>query len=464
MVRETRAALRSHRRVCIVSPTGSGKTGVAGHISARIAEELAGRQKGIALYLVHRKELLKQTVDTLEQFGLGDMTGVIASGQPGSPWAPLQVASIPTLYRRVDQVKQWLNPAVIYIDEAHHVAAATWERIIQTWPNAFQIGMTATPCRLDGKGLGNYFDKLILGPQLSELVPEYLAPTRTLSIDPKYDLKELARRRFSLKAAGELQTGPVIADAVYNWTKHAADRQSIFFCVNTDHSRRTAERLQAQGYRVEHVDYKTPTRQRERIIEEYERGAIQCMTNVELFTEGIDAPATSCIVHARPTNSFNFWRQANGRGMRRKEDGGDNVVLDLVGNVHRHGLPEADVEWELEHGVGDEQRKSLKSKVRVCEACNYAYPITDIRCPLCGIAPVKSEVQEIELELQEVTGGLVAGGPIKPTKRQLSARIEATRGDIQELQALAKEYGYGRGWAYKMKKLYGYGFSKRARG
>ena len=454
IVSSTQAALRKHRAVCMVCPTGSGKTVIAGAISVRLAKELRNRKGGIALYLVHRKELIRQTVNTLTQAGLGDQVGVIAAGYPGAPWAPLQVASIQTLHRRVEKVKQWLDPAVLFVDEAHHAAAATWARLIDAFPGAYRIGMTATPARLDGRGLGLYFDHLVQGPQISDLLPEYLAPSRTLSIDPKYDLKALARRRFSQKAAGEVQTGPVIADMVWNWRQHGADRKTLFFCVDRRHSQRTAERLQAEGFRAEHVDFKTPWKQREHVLREYERGTIQCLTNVELFTEGTDAPATSCVVHGRPTNSFTLWRQINGRGMRRKPEGGDNLVIDCVGNV-RHGLPDADVEWELEFGVGDDQRKALKADVRVCEACNYAYEIKFDSCPLCGVAPPKKDVQEFKLELTEVTEPTK---PTKPTKRQLNERILATGGDKGKLDELRKEYGYHPQWSRRMANLYGFGW------
>ena len=190
VLEQTQRALRSHKRLCLVLPTGSGKTCVSGAISQRLASELRGREGGVALYLVHRHELIRQTANTLDAVGLKGQYGVIAAGWPSAPWAPMQIASIPTLRRRLDKIKQWLDPAVLFIDEAHHARAETWERVIQTFPNAFIIGLTATPCRLDGKGLASIFDKLILGPQISELIPEYLAPVRTFRIPPKYEIRK----------------------------------------------------------------------------------------------------------------------------------------------------------------------------------------------------------------------------------------------------------------------------------
>ena len=456
VIHRVQADLRKYPRLCIVMPTGSGKTLVSGHISLRVARELAGRQGGIALYLVHRKELIRQTVGTLKYLGLGDQVGVIAAGQPGTPWAPLQIASIPTITRRLDKVTKWLNPKVIFVDEAHHVAAATWERVIRAFPNAFLIGMTATPVRLDGKGLGNYFDHLVLGPQISDLIPEYLAPVETFSIKPEYDLRNLRTQ----KALGEAQTGPIIANLVSAWERYCRDRRSLFFCVNIDHSKRTVARLVKRGVKAVHIDYKTSNR--ERILDRYEAGDIQVLSNVELFTEGTDAPATACIVHGRPTNSFALYRQMNGRGFRRKQDGGNLIVLDCAGNF-MHGGPAADVDWELEFGVGEEQKKALKSSVRVCDACNYVYSVKEDRCPLCGVRPLTREVQEFDLELQKVDSysGSNGSAPPKPNKRELSRLIEETGGDAKKLHALARRFGYKAGWAKRMADLYGFAWPRK---
>ena len=177
VVRAARAALRHHKSIGIVSPTGSGKTRIAGEIIQQIYRQLGDKRGGVGLFLVHRKELITQTQNTLDRLGLGDAYGVIQSGRAGTPWAPLQIGSIPTMVRRLHQM-EWLEPRVIFIDEGHHATAATWEKVIARWPKAYKIFLTATPARLDDKGLGNLIDHLVIGPQIRELVPECSSPRR----------------------------------------------------------------------------------------------------------------------------------------------------------------------------------------------------------------------------------------------------------------------------------------------
>lgn len=450
--RESQRALRSYRRIVVIVPTGGGKTAISGAISLQLARELAGREGGIALYLVHRKELIRQTARTLDRVGLAGEYGILARDYPRTPWAPMQIGSIPYLRDKLDAIAEWLNPAVIFLDEAHHAAAESWAKVLATWPNAFLIGLTATPARLDGKGLKKFFDHLVLGPQISDLIPEYLCPVRMFQIPPSVDLKDLRKggRDFTKASLAAVKTGPVIADAVKAWQRHAPDRRTIFFAVDIEHSKSIQQRLAAAGVSAAHVDFKTPNR--ERILDQYQDGAIQCLTNVELFTEGMDAPATNCVVHARPTASFTLWRQMNGRGFRVKPDGGDLIVVDAANNSRLHGDPDADVTWELEHGVLPEERKKLATTSRRCDNCDYVYPRTNAFCPLCGVAPYRDEVEEVDVELEESKGG--GTDPIKPTRRELSARILATGGDMDLLRELGKEYGYHAMWADRIKQVY----------
>ena len=455
LIDDTKTALRSHRRVCLVSPTGSGKTVVAGLMAVRIARQLADAGAGSILFLVHRKELLKQTIRTMEKFGLGDSLGIIAAGWPGTPWAPIQIASVQTFVRRMDGL-EWVKPKVLYVDEAHHIAANQWKRITAAYPKAYLIGMTATPTRLDEIGLGNFFDTLVQGPQMSELIPDYLCDIATYSVPPGFELS--TKRDYTQQRLGEAQTGPIIAEAVSNWMRWANNRKTIFFCVDVKHSKRTVDKLRDHGVMAEHVDFKTPAKKRESVFRCFAEGDIQVMSNVELFTEGVDAPACNCVVLARPTTSLTLYKQMVGRVSRLKPDGGNGMVLDLANNVMLHGSPTADIQWELEFGVGKSQRKAIASKCRLCESCHYVYDKTEPACPLCGVKPLTRQVAEVNIELVPLDAKTM---PAKPTKRQLSQRILQTGGDIRKLHSLAKEYGYSSGWAYKMKQMYGYGWGSK---
>ena len=142
------------RRILIQLETGGGKTVIAGFLTQSVVAKKMDSRGCICLYLVHRKELINQVVNTLDEVGLGDMVGVIQSGHAVDKTARLQVASVQTLARRIDEYREWLNPHVIFIDEAHHIRANTWESILNGYDKSYLIGLTATPARLDGKGAG----------------------------------------------------------------------------------------------------------------------------------------------------------------------------------------------------------------------------------------------------------------------------------------------------------------------
>ena len=453
--KEARASLRRYRSIGIVMPTGSGKTAVSAKMALDVHKQVGGRN-GSALYLVHRKELLDQTANTMDVIGLGDSYGFIAAGRPAKPWAPIQIGSIPTFVSRMDRELDWLDPTVIFVDEGHHATAYTWAKIIKNYPKAFVIFLTATPMRNDDSGLGDIIDHLVLGPQIKELVPEYLSATQTFAVPPSWDATS-----SSLKAQAEQQTSAVIAASVDNWQRISPNGLTIFFAVNVDHSQLIVEQLKSRGISAAHVDYKTPPAERESIFKGMKEGRIQCVSNVKLFTEGTDWPECDTVVLARNTGSLVDYRQMNGRQMRRKHDGRAGKVIDLAGNVYIHGMPDDDIEWELDYGTDLKTKKNKASPDQVCEMCSYIYPKVEPSCPLCGTAPIKPTIMEVDQEVSEVKGVNGTGGKrSKPTKRQLSDEIVATGGDLDELKKLRARYGYNARWPKRMKEIYKFAWAK----
>ena len=445
IVRRVREELPSNPATCIVCPTGAGKTAISGEISLQIARQLGDREGGVALYLVHRRELLYQTAETLDEFGLSGSYGFIASDLPVTPWAPIQIISIPTLVRRLDRI-DWLNPKVIFVDEAHHAAADTWARIINRFPNCFVIGLTATPQRKDGRGLKGIFNSLILGPQISDLQPEFLAPVDAFSVEPNFDIE-----KTTLADQASMQTGPVIAKVIENWERLAADRKTLFFAYDIDHSVNLTFRLQQLGYTAAHVDYKTDDAERRRIFREMRAGHIQCVSNSQIFTEGTDWPECECVVLARNTGSFPLFRQMNGRVMRLKKDGNRGMVIDTAGNCHLHGDPSADVEWDLQHGTTKKQRKAIAAATRECEGCGFFYERKMTSCPLCGWFPTAPQPIEVNHDVVKFNG---KARPVKQSKSVLNAEIVATGGDMEKLKELRRKYGYHGGWPAKMADIF----------
>ena len=267
-----------------VLATGAGKTIVAAEI-ARLAADKGSR----TMFLVHRRELVKQAVATLSEACPGMNIGVEAAGWPAMPWAMLQVGMVQSIARRSYSV----DPALVIIDEAHHARAKTWEKVLATWPNAKLIGLTATPQRLDGKGLGEHFAEMVLGPSIPDLVSmgqEGLAPCRTLTLPSHFQREKMRQDRngeLRRQDVDEQVTDAVIADAVNAYTTYALGKRAIFFGVHTGHSKRVCDGLRERGVRAEHVDGTDPTARRDRIMNELRTGGLDVVGNCDLISEGV---------------------------------------------------------------------------------------------------------------------------------------------------------------------------------
>ena len=265
--------------------TGAGKTVVAAEIA-----RLAGLKGSRTLFLVHRRELVRQAVDTLYEACPGEQVGVIAAGWPELPWAPLQVGMVQSIAKR-ERIPDF---DLIIVDEAHHARAKTWATVLARWPKARLIGLTATPQRLDGKGLGEHFAEMVLGPTIPELVAMgSLAPCLTLRVPSSLHLEGLKRDRngeYMAKDIGGRVTAVVVGDAVDAYRRYANGRRAIFFGIHRDHSRQVCEGLRGLGIRAEHVDGTDAPARRDRVMNGLKTGGLDVVGNCDLISEGFDAP------------------------------------------------------------------------------------------------------------------------------------------------------------------------------
>lgn len=443
------AALRSKSVVYVVS-TGAGKTVVASEI-ARLASQRGSR----TLFLVHRRELVRQALKTIQEACPGLSIGVEARGWPNKdPWAMMQVGMVQTLARRPRG--GFKPPTIVIIDEAHHARAGTWEKVLSWWPDAYRIGLTATPQRLDGKGLGSHFVEMVKGPSMKELIAgKYLSPTRTLRIPSGLvmeGVRKTSKGEYRADDISERLTPGVIASAADAYIRYAAGKKAIFFGIHTDHSKRVVAGLRARGVRAEHVDANdTPTR-RDRVMTEFRTGGIDVIGNCSLIDEGFDAPACEVVMDGAPTMSVTRYLQRVGRPMRYLLD---KIALhvDLVGNSYEHGLPDEDRDWSLDDG---ELRtdKGRNGKLRVCEECQTMF--YGAKCPHCQIATPLPEVEEVETELVEAVEG--------PRIQRRRGRSELWRilGSIKrrsdrrlQLERIAYERGYKPGWVIHILRAWG---------
>jgi len=433
-VAETLAARdRGVKRLLLVAPTGAGKTEIA---SALLAATLPAP----GLFLVHRLELVEQAAARFTNHGI--RAGIIQGDTPVTPDAPVQVASVQSLVRRVRP------PAEIVItDEAHHAVAGTFADVIEAYPEAFHVGVTATPYRLDGRGLGTLFEEIVVAAYPHELVElGYLVKPRIYTAPPP-DLSGI-RKVAGDYAQGQLseRMTSLVGNVVETWKKLGQGRKTVAFAVDIAHSRALAERFLEAGIPAEHFDGGDDRSSRRAVLDRFRSGETTVLSNCSLISEGFDLPEIGVVQMARPTASRALYKQQIGRAMRPAEGKADCILLDNAGNFGRFGDP-LDVE---EYSLTDEVRVPQPLAVKTCKACFAVIPAAAPTCPYCGFAPPVqvTKVTESEDELVEASS-LV---------RRYQAMGSDERVDLlRKLLADAESFGYRPGWAaYRYKSKFGH--------
>ena len=427
------ARARGIRRLILVAPTGAGKTEIA---SALFASNLPAP----GLFLVHRLELVEQAAERFRRHGIE--VGVIQGDTPTSPNAPVQVASVQSLARRVRP------PADIVItDEAHHAVAGTFADVIEAYPEAFHVGVTATPYRLDGRGLGTLFQEIVVAAYPHELVElGYLVRPRIYTAPPP-DLSGI-RKVAGDYAPGQLseRMTSLVGNVVETWQKLGQNRKTVVFAVDIAHSEALTSRFLEAGIPAEHFDGGDDRTTRRAVLDRFRSGETTVLSNCSLISEGFDLPEIGVVQMARPTASRALYKQQVGRAMRPAEGKADCVLLDNAGNFGRFGDP-LDVE---EYSLTYEVRVPQPLAVKTCKACFAVIPASAPTCPYCGFAPPAqvTVVTETEGELVEASS-LVA----RYQRMGEDERVDLYR----KLLADAESYGYKPGWAaYRYKSKFGH--------
>jgi superfamily II DNA or RNA helicase len=436
-INNIRYGLRNDTAVLGCAPTGSGKTVTIAYMLKQSSD-----RGHTSLFIVHRSELVEQSLKTFKEFGIP--CGVIAAGYPPSE-APVQVAMIQTLARRTSALDNF-NPKLIVFDECHHVASSSWSKLFDRFPDSFKVGLTATPERLDGKGLGLYFKQIILGPEVSWLIQNkflsdyvYYAPNKLDLTGVKKSMGDYNKADIAELLAGSTITG----DCIKHYKKLCDGKRAVVFAPNVNYSKMISAHFIAAGVSSAHIDAKTPRYERARLIEEFREGRIKVLCNVDLFGEGFDLPAMEAVILLRPTASLSLHLQQVGRVLRPAEGKDKAIILDHVGNYERHGLPDDKREWSLD---GRKARKAIENEgpnIRICEGCFAAIPSTCSKCNFCSHVgvPTPTVVKSVEGELSEVD------------KKALQQKKNQERGRAktrEELIELGKQRGYPNpaGWAY----------------
>jgi len=449
-IAELRTALAAPASSAVlVLPTGAGKTTVA----AELTRLMVARGKRV-WFVAHLYELVAQARARMEAFGLS--VGEIAADAHYWPGRPVQCAMVQTLSRRLASIPAHELPDFIFFDEGHHTAAGTYQRVLDACPDARRIGLTATPFRLDGKGLGQWYAGLVAPISASQLVElGHLVPAKYFATEA--DLEGLSTQAGEYKVAetyAKFNKSKLYAGVVNNYQNYADGRKAIVFCVNVEHSRATVAAFNERGIRAIHLDGETPKATRARILEEFAQGRWQVLSNVALFTEGFDLPDIGCVIINRPTKSKALYLQMVGRGLRPSGGKTHCVVIDHGSNVKAHGFFEDEIEYSLE----DRQKKKGLTigtvPVKSCPSCGEMQHAGRRACQGCGYAWPDERGKGEEAVFVEVTrmGGLSflpptakkRGGPkAVPADLEAVSMHDWTDADWRRCCALS---GYNPGW------------------
>lgn len=400
---------KGFKKTLAVLPCGAGKTVCFADMANKHIQK---NNDNYVWFLVHRQELVDQTLETFQKMNLSIEN--------------IFIGMVQTVSRHLEDYKR---PTIIIFDEAHHAKAKTWNKIIQRYDNVPIIGLTATPIRQDGKPLGDIFDVMVEGVNINWLIEKgYLCPFDYYAPDigdmkltrkgNDYDMDEFTEYLLDSRIYGDVEKYIDL------------NKKTIIYCPSIKFSKTLCEKIGAV-----HFDGNTPKNERRTIVKKFKNGEIKILSNVDLIGEGFDVPDCDCVMLLRPTRSLALYIQQSTRCLRPAE-GKRATIYDFVGNVHRHGLPTVNEEWSLTHSKTIKNENGEKDILcRRCKKCLRVYSGTQKICPFCGNDNGMTErqiKQQQEVELKKIE---------ETSKKRRRMEIGMAR-NYQELVVIGRKRGY----------------------
>lgn len=398
------------QNVLAILPTGGGKTVV---FSSVLADEQAA-----SVAVAHRQELVSQISLALARnrvrhriVGPQNVVKMIVRlhmEEVGASYydanSRCAVAGVDTLIRRGEQLANWLPTVKLWVqDECHHTLRDNkWGKAVQMFPNARGLGVTATPCRADGKGLGRHadgvFDTMVIGPTMRDLIDaKFLTEYRIFAPPSTFKRADVAVSTttgdFNLDQMRKAVAGSslvshdektITGDIVQHYKRIAPGKLGVTFVPDIAAATEVAKQFNDAGVPAEVVSSKTPDDERGKILRRFRARELTQLVNVDLFGEGFDLPAIEVVSMGRPTESYSLYCQQFGRALRLLDGKTHAIIIDHVGNVARHGLPDAPREWSLDRRERRSSGKSDAALVRTCLACTAVFERFMDACPFCG--------------------------------------------------------------------------------
>lgn len=404
------------------------------------------------MFLIHRKEVLNQAVETFKNQGVD--SSLLVAGM------------VQTLTRRVDKLP---TPNVILVDEAHHALAKSYQRILNKFSKAIVLLFTATPHRTGQAQLDQIADDIIVGQSIHELTDKgFLAPFRYFQPPNDFDSKLLKRSStgdFTNESMQQAMSTKIFGHIVKQYKRIASGMQAVVYTYSIDSAIKIASEFNSEGISAIEVDGTTSKEKRAVAVRKFREQEIRILVNVNLFTEGVDLPNVDCVIMARPTASLALYLQFSMRCLNPRP-GKTAIIIDHANNFKQFGYPDDDRDWKQAIKSGKQKNKSLlKDPGLSIVTCDYCFAVVktsevkDGKCPICG-KPIKvheaKPVRDVDLveaskEHQRLIKEIVKNNLLKEVANKTVGELHS----LKELQAYAKLHGYKPGWAWFQAKRKG---------